>query len=264
MQLPKPGFETKILEVLRKGPIKASVLIDFVKKASGKATIQGIYKALRSLKQEGIVLVQKKEVFLNQVWLEQVERFTTLTKHAYRYPISDSGHFLQMKDGDKIMYKFKDPIQVDIFWNHVLYILFDAVPNIDRWYAYASHCWFLIARREDELMLKEYMRKRNILYLFTVGHKTPLDQSIKSDFDGKSAKYHMLETPIFSQRKNSQGIVLNVVGDYILEAQYDKKTTNLIEGFYKTHSKMTPENLKDLQDIVSKPSEIRFLELMAN
>lgn len=256
---PKQGLEEKIVDKLQKGPLKTKDLIQSVKKISDPITVQGIYKSLRSLKKEGIVLMEKKEVMINQFWLQQMEKFTSLAKHAYRYPISDSGHFLQMEDGDRITYRFKDPVQVDVFWNHILYILFDAIPNLDRWYAYSSHCWFLLARRKDELSLKEYMNTRGIKYLFTVGHNTLLDKIIRSDFDGVNSKYHMLTKPLFIEKVNNLGIVLNIVGDYIIQAQYDKVTTDKIEKFYKTHAKINKDSIRELEQIVANPGQIKFV-----
>jgi len=40
---------------------------------------------------------------LNQSWLRELENFVVLAEHAYRNPISDSGHFLQMEEGDRTM-----------------------------------------------------------------------------------------------------------------------------------------------------------------
>ncbi len=255
---PKPGLGENIVQALQKGPLKTLDLISAVKKATGQATVQGVYKSLRDLRKQGIVLVQKKEAVLNQAWLRGVERFAMLTKHSYRYPMSDSGHFLQMSDGDRITYRFKDPVQVDTFWNHVLYILFDATPDVDRWYAYSSHCWFLIGRRKEELALRDHMIGRNIRYLFTVGNKTLLDQAVRKDFDGTKSKYHMLPLPLFENRENNLGIVLNIFGDYVIEAQYDKETTARIEEFYKTYKEINSDTIKILEEIVSKTGQIRF------
>jgi hypothetical protein len=255
---PTQGLGEKIVEALRQGPLKTVDLIEHLRKNKVRSTIQGVYKSLRSLRKQQIVLLHKKEAVLNQSWLQQLQKFTLLAEYAYRHPVSDSGHFLQMKDGDRITYEFKDPIQVDIFWNHVLYVLFDALPKTDRWYAYASHCWFLLGRRKDELALQNYMKARKILYLFTVGNKTPLDRVIRKDFDGINSKYHMLEKPLFAKRKNNLGIVLNIVGDYIIEAQYDKHITDSIENFYKTNITASPGKIAELETIVSLHSRIKF------
>ncbi len=258
ISFPTSKLAEKIVEALCQGPLKTPELIENLKKMKVHATVQGIYKSLRMLRKQHIALLYKKEVVLNQSWLQQLQKFTLLAEHAYRHPISGSGHFLQMKNGDRITYEFKDPIQVDIFWNHVLYVLFDALPKTDRWYAYASHCWFLLGRRKDELALQDYMKARKILYLFTVGHNTSLDRAVRKDFDGTHSKYHMLEKPLFGKRKNNLGIVLNIVGDYIIEAQYDKKVTDAIESFYKTNTVINSDNVTQLEGIVSSPSQIRF------
>jgi hypothetical protein len=254
---PAAGLAESIVQELRYGPQSTKDLIITLQKKH-KVTVQGIYKSLRLLRAQGIIFLQNKEALLNLRWLQRLESFTSLAEHANKEPIIGSGHFLTLQDGDRITYSFKNPLQIDAFWNHVLYVLFDAIPNIDRWYAYASHCWFLLGRRKEEIVLKDFMKKRHIRYLFTVGHKLPLDRSITRDFDGVFSQYFMLDKPLFSHRSNHLGIVLNVLGDYVLEAQYDKYTVERIEQFYtKTHL-ATPETIAKLEEIVALPSKIRF------
>lgn len=255
---PPIGLGQQIIQKLKGGPIKVQSLIGDLMKG-GDFTIQGIYKSLRNLKTLNIVIIEKKEVMINQAWLLKLEKFVLLTSHSYRNPGLDSGHFLNMRDGDKISYTFKNPVQVDVFWNHVLYVLFDAYPKTDRWYAYSSHCWFLLARRSEELNLKAYMESKNIAYLFTVGHKTSLDKILQKDFDGRTSKYCMLDKPLFNNKTNNLGLVINIFGDYIIEAQYDKRTTQKIENFYKNHSTYSDEAKEILENIISSPhSSIKF------
>lgn len=258
VQFPASGFASEIVKIVQKRPISTQALLGLLNQ-NGVVTAQGMYKALRILRRQGIVLVHKSEVVLNQAWLRQLGKFTALAEHAYKSPVSDSGNFLQLRDGDRITYEFRDPVQVDIFWNHVLYVLFDALPKIKRWYAYASHCWFLIARRKDELALREYMQSKGVMCLFTVAHSTPLDRSVKKDFDGVHAQYHMRAEPLFLRRANAQGIVLNIFGDYIIEAQYDRVTTQNIEKFYEQNASLNSDNQKQLEEIVSSPSRVKFV-----
>jgi hypothetical protein len=258
ISFPTPGIGETIVQNLKQGPLKTKVLIENVQMRQKNVTVQGVYKALRSLRRDGIVLLQKKEAVLNQSWLQQIQDFAQLAEYAYRNPLSDSGHFLQMNDGDRITYEFKDPVQVDMFWNHLLYVLFDAFPNVSRWYAYASHCWFMIGRHDEEEKLKKYMNKRGIQYLFTAGHRTMLDRSIAGYFDGTKSQYHMRSESLFAGRANYLGIVLNVFGDYVIEAHYDKNTTNRIEEFYKTHSKLNDNATAELQSLLKMPSRIKF------
>lgn len=256
---PTPGLSEEIVYALRHGPLEMTTLHNYLQTKKQPATIQGIYKALRSLRSQDIVFLQQGVATLNLRWLHELESFTTLAEHAYRDSTANSGHFLQLQDGDRISYSFKNPIQVDAFWNHVLYSLFEALPKLDRWFAYASHCWFLLGRREEELALQTFMTKRGIKYLFTVGHTLPLDKAIKHDFDGTLSQYAMLDTPLFSERSNHLGLVLNVVGPYIIEAQYDKQIVEQIENFYQTTKTLTPEKQNELEAIVALPARIKFV-----
>lgn len=255
---PSDSLAEKIVLKLQQGPLRSTALIEQLQRSHTKLTRQGVYKALRTLRASGIVLLHKKEASINQVWLTQLENFTLLAQHAYRNPAFGSGHFLHMRDGDKIAYEFKNPVQVDIFWNHVLYVLLDAFQSTTDWLAYSSHCWFLIVRQSDELALMQYMTKRNIKYLFTVGHNTPLDKSIASIFDGTHTQYYMRSQPLFEHRPNHLGLVLNIFGDYVIEAIYDKTTTKRIEAFYQNNTILNDKSRHELADIVASPSKIKF------
>jgi hypothetical protein len=117
----------------------------------------------------------------------------------------------------------------------------------------------MLGRREEELALQKFMTKRGIKYLFTVGHALPLDKAIKQDFDGTLSQYAMLDAPLFSERSNHLGLVLNVVGPYIIEAQYDKQIVEQIEEFYQTTKTLTPEKQNELEAIASLPARIKFV-----
>ena len=256
---PSPGIAGRIVQSLRNGPLATSALLTSLQQKKDPVTVQAIYKALRQLKKEGIVFVQHQEVTLNMRWLEELEAFTTVAMHHQHASARDNGHFLTMQDGDRIRYAFQNPLQVDAFWNHVLYLLFEAYPQVREWYAYASHCWFLLGRRTEELALQHYMKKRGISYLFTVGHRTTLDRVVARDFDGTQTQYQMRSEPLFRQRPNHLGLVVNVFGPYIIEAHYDKHTTDQLEHFYRTTSSMTPEASSILQGILENSGRISFV-----
>jgi hypothetical protein len=253
------GLAGSIIQELRDGPIRMTKLKARLRTRGLTFTEPGIYKALRGLRSDDTVFLQKGSVTLNLRWLQELESFVSLAQHSHVDPRHKTGNFLQLADGDRIIYSFRNPVQVDTFWNHVLYSLFEAIPKLDRWYAYSSHHWFLLCRRSEEIALMTFMKQRGIRYLFTSGNRSALDASVVKDFDGITAQYNMLDTPLFPKRRNARGIVLNVVGDYVIEAQYDKLTTERIESFYSTHSKIEPAAIAALEDVVTKKAKIRFV-----
>lgn len=253
---PKQGLETTIVNILKQKSLTTKELLLNVSSLFKSITIQGIYKAIRELKKTGIVIIQKKQVSLNRFWLEELERFTQVTKNNLSLGKSFN-EVLAMQDGDSILYNFKDAVTVDKFWNHILYILFDNKISY-KWFAYASHHWFILAREYDEKTLQEYMNKKGIYYIFTSGSNTPIDKEVRKKLNNKLIKYTTLEKPLFQKRKNYRGIVLNVFGDYIIEAQYNRNLTNKIEEFYRTHTKITSEDISVLQKILDHKGKIKL------
>lgn len=255
---PSKGIAEHIVQILHRGPMSAQELRALLERRGVACTKQGVYKALRELRDQEIVFLQREEVQLSARWLQRLSTFVTLSQHAYREGVQQEGHFLQLRDGDTITYAFTHAAHVDAFWNHVLYILFDALPHVDRWFAYSWHHWFLLGRRNEELALMRTMTRRGIRCLFTAGSSSALDALVRKDFDGDMTQFHMRGSSLFPRRANDRGVVLNVFGDYIIEAQYDDATVQRIERFYRAHTRMTRELAKELEGIVSTPGKIRF------
>lgn len=251
---PQAPLQEIIVRELSQGPREAMILWKLLQKHGTSVTKQGMYKALRALRAEEIVFLQAGEASLNIRWLQQLERFITVSQEAYTNSTTGSGNILLLHDGERISYTFKTALQVDAFWNHLLYLILEARPNIRHWFAYASHHWFLLAHRHDELALMRFMKSHTCKYLFTVGHHLPLDRSIINDFDGEHAQYHMRDTPLFTRKKNPLGLVLNILGDYIISTEYAPVITERIEQFYKTHKILDKISLQELKTIVSTPS----------
>ena len=72
LTFPSSLLSRKIIEVLSRGPLHTKEIILQLRKLGVRSTMQGIYKAIRSLKRDTIVLINKKEVAINQTWLQSV------------------------------------------------------------------------------------------------------------------------------------------------------------------------------------------------
>jgi hypothetical protein len=252
---PSHGLAGAIVRELASEPVETSLLMDRLAKRGFKVTKQGVYKALAQLRAQDIAFLQKGKVILNAHWLQRLNHFVSVAQHQFLDPKLSAGHFANLRDGERITYSFKNPVLVDTFWNHVLYILFETIPDLKNWYAYCPHHWFLLAHRQDELSLMKYMADHNIHYLFTCGHRAPLDRYMKKDFDGNNAQYHTLEKPLHISNR----YLFNVLGDYIIEAWYDASVAKRIESFYSMHNKVTDQDILTLQKIVSTHARTKFV-----
>lgn len=256
---PALGLGEAIVLELRRGPRDMSVLLRDLRTRGYRVTKQGVYKALRLLRSDEMVFLHAGEASLNLRWLDRLECFVSLTQHAYADPSAGAGHFLNLEEGERIVYSFKNPILLDAFWNHVLYLLCEAIPDVDGWYAYASHCWFMLVREKEEKALYRFLNKRGLRVLYTVAHKTALDRLVAKEFDGDMTQYHMADESPFKARRHHLGLVVNVMGDFVIETQYDKRVTSAIEQFYQAHKTVETRYLKELESIVSIPARTRLI-----
>lgn len=255
---PGPGLAEAIVLELHQGPLETETLLKRLYARGQQATKQGIYKALRALRANEIVFLNQGEASLSVRWLERLERFVTLTQHSYFDPLSQAGHFLNLADGERVTYTFKNPTSADAFWNHALYILFEANPTVRAWYAYAPHCWYMLARKKEEQALYRFINKHGARVLYTVGNTTALDRSIAKAFDGDKTQYHLRSTPLAPGRSERLGVVVNVVGDFVIEAEYESSIVDQIETFYRTHKMINQEQIKELEAIVTTPAKVKL------
>lgn len=238
------NLEACILDGLRTGPRKTVELIADLQKKRPGTTKQGVYAALRSLRSQEKVAVHGKRVALNSVWVDRMlDYFTVAREH---YASGGRGDFLDLADGEKVQYFFRDPVQTDTFWSHAYAILSNAVSFDRPLYLYNPHDWFLLARHENERALIDAVLKTNRQYYMTVGHRTPLDRAIANEFDGERAQYHMADEPPF-QKEN---YYLNIFGDYLIEVFIDTKIAAQLDAFYAKHKDYNPAAQEELAKII--------------
>lgn len=254
LNFPGSILSKRIVTILSAQSLTTNNLINAINSNGFLVSIQAIYKSLKILKKEGVIVMYKKEVSLDQTWLRKIEEFIMTSKYSNKNIPQTSGHFLQMQDGDTITYNFKNALQVDIFWNHVLYSLFDTFPEERHWFAYSKHCWFLVGRKDEELNLRDYMNSKGISYIFSVLGSTKLDKYVAKYFDGKMSKYQIVS----KQPIKNRYVGFTVFQDYIVEAKYSKETINKIDNFYQKYTEPTDENILELEKIIKNQSHIKF------
>ncbi len=248
---PPTGLGEALILELRHGPQDVQALIDKLCLGGHKATKQGAYKALRFLRAREMVFLQAGKAFLNLRWLERLEHFVSLTQHTYADPASNTSHLLNIEDGERIVYSFKNPISLDGFLNDLFYSLLEALPNLDHCYSYASHNWFLLAHREEELSLYRRMNKRGVRVLYTVAHTTPLDRLAAKDFNGDMMQYHMAEGSTFFTHRKQVGLVVHIIGDFVIQAEYEERFIQAIDLFYSKNTFISAERACELNSIIS-------------
>ncbi len=241
------NLEGLILEQLKTGPKKMSRLVVIIAKQRPGTTKQGVYASLRSLRTEEKVVVHSGFASLSNVWLERMIEFFSIAQQNYVTTGSRDNSFINLADGERMQYFFRDPVQTDAYWSHVYTILNNVVPVDRPIYLYNPHEWFMLTRRDNERTTIKSIIDRGRAYFMTIGSATPLDMFIGKEFADLQAGYKTLAAPVF----NKSNYYLNIIGDYLIEVYLDKHVEEKIDKFFKSTLRWTPAALTELEMIVS-------------
>ena len=244
-----------ILRFLQHGPIKATKLIEEIKKERSSITKQGAYAALRSLKKDEIVVIHGGLVSLNSVWVATMAKYFSLAQHYYMRGVTGMDGFLDLKDGEKVQYFFHDPTSTDAFWSHVFNLLVETSPSNEPIYLYNPHDWFLLARHENEFSLIEHVKARGKSYFMTVGNHDFLDTYIRKYFDGTETQYYATPQKMFKK----ENYYLNIFSDFLIEVWIDPLVADAINEFYRKTKQFTEKEDRTLKEIVFRKGHSKLV-----
>ena len=243
-----------ILSELQRGPKRIVSLIENIQEKRPKTTKQGVYAAIRILKKEEKIILHKKRISLNSAWIAKMNSFFSVAQTFSNGKHTDDGNFLALKNEEKISYSFKDPVTTDAFWGHAFRLLTETLTPKSPVFVYNPHQFFLLARKEQEESLINYIIKNNCYYFLTVGSNTPLDKTISNFFEGTNKQYHMSPKNLF--KKNTYYV--NVFNDFIIEVWIGKNTADRIEKLYTTTKSCTENTIQELQNIMQIQEKIKI------
>ncbi len=248
------SVEDHIISNLQNGPLLIVDLIEKIQQNRPQTTKQGVYLIIRRLKTEEVVVVHKKTISLSSVWLASMTEFLTLANHNTLRTTSFNNSFLDLKDGERLQYSFKNPILTDAFWSHVFISLVYVSAPEHPILIYNPHEWFLIVRTENETSLFERIYNRGQKLAVLAGHSTPLDKSVRVHFDGKDGMY---ETPTELPFPKTN-YYINVIGDFVIEAWLDVKMSEEINALYNQTSTINNDTKTQLETILTKKGKNKF------
>ena len=249
------SIEDFIINNLQKGSLPIVKLIKIIEIARPGTTKQGVYKVIRSLKKDEVVVISNKNIGLSGVWLAKMEEFfakTSLDKTNAKDGPEKS--FLNLRPGERLQYYFRNPILTDAFWSHVFIKLISVSPSNNPVLIYNPHEWFLLARQENEMGLFNRITERGQKLAVLVDHNTPLDKVIRNNFDNKMRMYETLPKALYP--KNNYYI--NVIADFVIEVWIDKKVGANIETFYSQTNEFGPNERECFERILGQKGRNRF------
>ncbi len=222
-----------ILTSLSEGPKTSVDLIEEIKKKRSGATKQGVYKALRNLLQSENVVKYRKNLVLNQLWLNKVGAFLRQTDKNYltnKKPKKSHDSLDWMQEGSRMSLVFNSYELHDKFYSHLFSLIIKKTDSQAPIYVYNPHEWFVLGinlkNNEDYLFgwLKEIKRQ---LY-FTIGYSTALDKKFREEYESDE-----LQIALDEKMKFPKNYSVNVIGNYIAESRSDMKFAENMHNIYE-------------------------------
>lgn len=204
----------------------------------GQYTIQGLYRTLRTLQADGIVVKEKKHYGLSLPWLMDMSALVETMQHTYlRHTYLDQ---LLPKGTQKQTWTFSNLLAMNDFWSHLLVAMARHVQDKTVMH-YSPHTWYLVLHREHSMQFTRALLKEIKTSYTIVGSRSYLDKmATRITQDSFAHKQFYLAFPDEQLHKERNHHV-DVVGDYVLDVFLDDETTEAIETLYSNTS--LPEDI---------------------
>jgi DNA-binding PadR family transcriptional regulator len=260
MLLAEETTEDHVVKILSKEELGGKRVREELKKSGIDISYQAVYKILKKLRKQEVILKNKTKYSINYVWLKRLQLFSSKDKSGSAFI------FQNLREGDKITYQFKDLNRAGSFWMHVFQVFFDQ-KDIKVAIAYSPNEWTFVVREEQDVEWASTVRKHpEKITLFALGEKNKHNQEYKQKNNKENLKINVGKTYGFKK-----GYYFNVFNDYVVEMilpeSVDEKISRILEsnprqkdlerlfmdkGILNTKSKLVIKRKKKLADKLYK------------
>lgn len=203
-------------------------------------TVQGIYKALRELIGEDIVVKHKKTYSISTIWRDKLNQLTGTQEYSFK-----------LSPNKKVSYTFNKLEHIDAFWKHSLNDLDKETGDCPTFDFCPHNFWLFVPGRYDSEI--EYVNSflRDKKYIFSIiGGDTQFDKERKRDYTHDFHKIN-LDTDIDINRRDH----ITVMGPYIITTRVSLSLAQQTDKLYD--SAQNQEELEQgLQKVFKRPGTI--------
>lgn len=241
------NIEETLVRKLAEGPREKQVLIHEVV-AELTVTPQAVYKALRKLFAEEVMLQKDDSISLSLTWIEEeVQRLNAI---AQKYDALSRPHaFLTLREGESLRLRFKTLKALDLFWTEAFLLLEKTLPESLPAYSVSPHDWFNILRPKTDSL---WTKKQNRFQRLIITHPLELDkkEARKRNVAGFEV---MINANPFKQEENEYK---NIIGPWVFEVKIDPDVNDVLVEMMKNNT------LDDM--ILTKPGLFKFKVTRSN
>ncbi len=167
LNTPSKGIEEFIIEELARHDQTAKYILYNHNKIFSPVTLQAIYKSLKKLLAEGVVIKHKDIYSLDNIWRREVVSL-----------FQKQGAFLELHPNESITYSFKSLPQLDAYWKHIQE---GSSSEVAVTYFFCPHqyWWFVPGRKESEMSFYKQFAQEKRHAVLLLGGSTATDRQLR-------------------------------------------------------------------------------------
>ena len=224
-------IEDFIIFTLAKEPDQsAEQLHERVLSSFGDYTIRAVFKSLRKLQEEGVVINIEGDYRLRLAWALELSKFSEEILDKYNKIPHLEG--IMESEVDSVSWNFPDLKRVDDFWMQIALALFQHTEQEIMFY-WIRNAWFYLIHPDKELQFQEALANQGKKIYMIVANATKLDIAQINSWDLDVYQSSIACSPFDKERKASLG----VIGDYILSVKIAKKLRDGLNRLYDSINK---------------------------
>lgn len=181
-------------------------------------SIQAIYKRIRILIQDGIIIKSKKRVAVSSEWSQGILQL-----------LNDDSSLPVLNIGESAVYTFRSLSSLDAYWKHLAITLEKNLSDEPVFFYNPHEIWVhLEDRQESENKYLSNFEKNKRYGFLLIGGATSLDRDFKQ-------KYHNAYLQVANRKINSfpENDYLTIISDYIITTKLTTSLTKYIEDIFQ-------------------------------
>lgn len=218
-------------------------------------TMQALYRTLRKLEEDGVIMREKQGFSLSMRWIHSMGHFVEQMEETYFHP-SYLKLFLPFEAGEKRTWIFKNILKVNDFWSHVILTLV-SISQKRIFLDYSPHLWCeLLQVRQYKHFAQCFFSELDSHYSVCINHSfldkyaTQLSEEYK-----KTERYFLPK----NESKNEHNQYINVIDDFIITIQLPNDLVEEIDSFYGKIHHEKDMHFESLIDLFTKTSRIKMI-----
>lgn len=224
----------------------------FQKKFKPGMTLQGIYKVVKNLIQQRVLVKEGNLVSLDASWIHNMMSFTETLKRVYLQNDTTFANII-LEEGESKSFRFETVIGMDNFWTHALVTIahyYAEQKHHDKnVYNYNHHSWFQLMPTNNEQTLAETYHHMDMSWYQVIGSKLFLDTLATQFIDNEDFHFVQIEAGILL--KPNYYVV--VIGDFITETALPNYLFERMEKLYQNVKTVSGFNAQDILMLVKQP-----------